>query len=127
RNGARRPVPEPARLAPPETARETVDTQPLLQAGPGAPSALASSTPATVTVSSAQPVLSVPLPPAAAAPSAAPAPRVDEDARIRAALGKYREAYERLDAGAAKRVWSAVDERALSKAFANLESQSVSF
>jgi hypothetical protein len=52
---------------------------------------------------------------------------VDEESGIRAALGKYRDAYERLDAAAAKRVWPAVDERALSKAFANLESQSLTF
>jgi hypothetical protein len=82
---------------------------------------------------------SPPMPAPAAAPSAVrPAPppaavaapradRVDEEAGIRAALGKYRDAYEQLDAAAAKRVWSSVDERALSKAFANLESQSVTF
>ena len=66
------------------------------------------------------------LPPRAAAPTAAP-PRVDEEGAIRATLGQYRDAYERLDASAAKRVWPGVDERALSRAFANLESQSITF
>jgi hypothetical protein len=52
---------------------------------------------------------------------------VNEDTAIRAALGSYQRAYENLDAAAAKRVWQGVDERALSKAFANLESQSLEF
>jgi hypothetical protein len=42
-------------------------------------------------------------------------------------LGRYQAAYENLDAAAAKQVWPGVDERALSKAFANLESQSFEF
>jgi hypothetical protein len=55
------------------------------------------------------------------------APRVNEEAGVHAALGRYQDAYERLDAAAAKRIWPGVDERALSKAFANLESQSITF
>jgi len=54
-------------------------------------------------------------------------PRVDEDGAVRATLGRYRDAYQRLDAAAAKQVWPGVDERALSRAFANLESQSITF
>jgi hypothetical protein len=53
--------------------------------------------------------------------------RVDDDAAVHVVLDRYREAYEHLDAAAAKRVWRGVDERALSKAFADLESQSITF
>jgi hypothetical protein len=74
-----------------------------------------------------EPVAARPEPAQAAPPTAAPVVRVDEEAAIRATLGRYRDAYEHLDAGAAKRVWPGVDERALSKAFSNLESQSITF
>jgi hypothetical protein len=58
----------------------------------------------------------------------APRPdRVDDEADVRAALSRYQAAYEHLDAAAVKRVWPGVDQRALSKAFANLESQSFEF
>jgi hypothetical protein len=52
---------------------------------------------------------------------------VDDDGAVRAVLGRYLDAYERLDADAAKRVWPGVDEKALSRAFASLESQSITF
>src|SRR4029079_5102736 len=55
------------------------------------------------------------------------APRVDEVTGIRATLGRYQAAYNHLDAGAAKAVWPSVDERALSRAFSSLESQSIVF
>jgi hypothetical protein len=64
------------------------------------------------------------------APRVAPVvlvPPVNDEAAVHFALGRYQEAYERLDAAAAKRIWPAVDERALSKAFASLESQSMRF
>ena len=78
----------------------------------------------------ARPETAAPVAPASAAaraPVPAPLPRVDEDAAVRAVLGRYRDAYDRLDADAAKRVWPGVDARALSRAFASLESQSITF
>jgi hypothetical protein len=42
-------------------------------------------------------------------------------------LSHYRAAYETRNAGAVKQVWPAANEAALAKAFANLESQSLSF
>jgi hypothetical protein len=39
----------------------------------------------------------------------------------------YAEAYERLDASAARRIWPSVDERALARAFAGLQSQGITF
>ncbi len=46
---------------------------------------------------------------------------------VRTLLTRFREAYGRLDAQAAKQVWPGVDERALSKAFSNLTSQEIAF
>jgi hypothetical protein len=62
------------------------------------------------------------------------APRVDAAAALRASndrvaqvLNQYARAYGELNPGAARAVWPTVDERALSRAFASLESQDVSF
>jgi len=48
----------------------------------------------------------------------------DEPA-LRNLLAQFQAAYERLDVGAAKDLWPSVDERALSKAFGDLESQTI--
>jgi hypothetical protein len=50
-----------------------------------------------------------------------------EEQGIRATLGAYQSAYERLDAAAAKAVWPAVDQRALARAFDGLRSQGLVF
>lgn len=60
-----------------------------------------------------------------AEPAARPAARDEEE--VRTLLTRYRSAYERLDASAAKQVWPSVNERALAKAFEGLESQDVEF
>jgi hypothetical protein len=73
-------------------------------------------------------VLSLPLvreTPAAAA-AAAIIPREDEN-RVASVLNQYARAYGQLDASAARQVWPSVNERALARAFASLESQNVSF
>src|SRR6185436_7028208 len=54
------------------------------------------------------------------------APRSD-NSRVTQVLNQYAHAYDRLDPGAAHAVWPTVDERALARAFAALESQDVSF
>ena len=54
-------------------------------------------------------------------------PSVNEAAAVRDLLGRYRTAYEQLDARLAKQVWPSVDERALARAFDGLESQAVTF
>lgn len=54
-------------------------------------------------------------------------PLLYERAAVRALLERYRAAYERLDARAAKRVWPGADERALERAFSGLERQTVNF
>ena len=60
------------------------------------------------------------------APSAAIIPREDEN-RVATVLNQYARAYGQLDASAARQVWPSVNERALARAFASLESQNVSF
>jgi hypothetical protein len=65
--------------------------------------------------------------PAAAAPPAAAAIVPQDETRITSTLNQYARAYGQLDAEAAREVWPNVDERALSNAFAGLESQNVSF
>ena len=50
-----------------------------------------------------------------------------DEAAIETTLRQYEEAYERLDAKAAVAVWPTVDQRALSRAFAGLASQSLDF
>ncbi len=49
----------------------------------------------------------------------------NEQSAILATIGRYQSAYENLDATAAKEVWPSVNERALAKAFAELQSQSL--
>ena len=72
-----------------------------------------------------QPV-SITAPPPPAATVTAAAARAD-DTRVAQVLNQYARAYGRLDPTAARAVWPSVDERALTKAFASLESQDVSF
>jgi hypothetical protein len=55
------------------------------------------------------------------APSEAP-----QEPLVRSALRRYADAYSRLDADAAQRVWPGVDRAALSRAFETLASQQVS-
>jgi hypothetical protein len=72
-------------------------------------------------------VIAVPVPSPPAVAPAALAARPDDEPAIRRLLSEYQAAYERLDAAAAKQIWPRVDERALSRAFADLDSQSMAF
>src|SRR4029453_5904381 len=78
--------------------------------------------------------------PAAAAPPAArtaiarPEPEAlpsavarSDPSEIQSTLGKYRGAYERLDAEGAQAVWPSVDVRALARAFDTLSRQELAF
>jgi hypothetical protein len=51
----------------------------------------------------------------------------DQRGEIDKVLQRYRLAYGRLDAKGAKAIWPALDERALSRAFESLNSQTVKF
>jgi len=93
--------------------------------------ALSTATPSALAASALTGASAAP-PPGGAASAASPLaaavvpPRVDEHG-VTQALNQYASAYGRLDAGAARAVWPSVDERALARAFAGLESQNVSF
>jgi ketosteroid isomerase-like protein len=50
-----------------------------------------------------------------------------DQSEIQQALGYYRNAYELLDAHAARAVWPSVDVRALARAFDTLTSQQLAF
>lgn len=51
----------------------------------------------------------------------------NEEPAIREVISRYQSAYQRLDASAAKLVWPAVNERALARAFRELDSQTLTF
>jgi hypothetical protein len=68
-----------------------------------------------------------PAPPAAPA-AINPAPAVvNVEQDVRKVIERYRDAYERLDAAAARAVWPGVDEAALARAFDGLTSQRIEF
>ena len=75
------------------------------------------------------PAVASPAPPATsdAAPASLRHAATDDEAAIGQVLGEYVDAYNRLDASAASRVWPTVDQRALARAFAGLESQGLTF
>jgi hypothetical protein len=50
-----------------------------------------------------------------------------EEAVVRDLLARYRGAYERLDAEAARRIWPSVDGQRLARAFSGLVSQTLDF
>jgi hypothetical protein len=72
------------------------------------------------------PAPTLPATTSAVATASTVAPRGD-DSRVAQVLNQYARAYDRLDPSAARAVWPTVDERALARAFASLESQDVSF
>ena len=62
------------------------------------------------------------------ASNAAAAPQApDDEALIRRVLVRYQAAYDRLDAQSARAVWPSVNERALARAFDELDSQRITF
>lgn len=68
--------------------------------------------------------------PSVAVPSTAAVvavPAASDEALVRSMLERYRGAYERLDATAARQVWPSLDERRLARAFSTLRSQTLDF
>jgi hypothetical protein len=105
----------PARLEPLTGLPETPPASPRVVTGAeniSTPEAAARSATALTT-----------LPPA---PAPEPAPARPEEQSVRAALGRYESAYNRLDAAAAASVWPGVNQRALASAFEGLSAQSIS-
>jgi hypothetical protein len=131
-------IPDDYVAAPPVTTRSTV-TSPT----PASPAAFEASAASRETSSGALPLGNVvrePAPaatlgnrgagggnaPAAAASAAAAIPR-DDRSQVMTVVDSYTRAFERLDARAARAVWPNVDERALGRAFNEIESQSFNF
>jgi hypothetical protein len=65
--------------------------------------------------------------PAATTTAVAVAQRSIGEKAVRDVIGRYTSAYRNLNVGAAKAVWPSVDEKALGRAFAGLESQAIYF
>jgi hypothetical protein len=69
---------------------------------------------------------SLPAAPSAAMPAEAELTLEDADEHsIRRVLEQYQRAFNQLDVRAASRVWPAVDQRALARAFSHLQAQSI--
>ena len=125
----------PSRPAAVPPAASGADVAPALAVG--LPAIRTVDAPAAVTaprsenVAAAEAATLAPAVPAPAPPVGmpeAPAPSRDLDAQaIENVLGLYRNAFNRLDAGAASLVWPTVDEKTLARAFERLEDQDVSF
>jgi hypothetical protein len=135
------PRPSEAAAPPPtrEVAAPSLDyTTPSTLPATGSPSASgfipSVVPPATDTTNASTPAASGTMPdpapaapaPTPAAPSPAPSPNRDQSTAIRAALGRYETAYNRLDVAAVQSVWPSIDQRALARAFDSLTSQHVS-
>ena len=56
-----------------------------------------------------------------------PSKREVDTRAIEVVLGRYRSAFNRLDASSASAVWPSVDEKSLAKAFERIENQNVAF
>lgn len=97
-----RPAPPPPSPEPPANLRAPVEELPITPAGIEPPSA----TPAEASASPTAP---------------------SDDVQVQRALGQYRQAFDRLDARGVRAVWPGVNERALARAFAGLESQGLVF
>src|SRR5262249_25666569 len=107
---AREPTDAPRKRA--EPAAVAMRTAPVL---PAAPATL----PASAAVPAAVPASVAPAPPVLPSPN--------DDALVKQALLRYRNAYEDLDARSARAVWPAVDEEALARALGALASQTLTF
>jgi hypothetical protein len=112
---APRPAPQPQRLDPP-VRRAVLPTPIVAEPLPMAEPALAPS-----------PVAVSPAPPPRVEAVAAPVRVVAPEAAIQTVLGRYRAAYQELDAAAARAVWPSADTKALRKAFDRLEAQELVF
>ena len=120
-----RPVPsatasEPVNRPPPPP-RETANASPVAPAPPVA------ATPPATTPPAATPPAATPAAATPPAASAAAAALEAERGAIRDALGRYRNAFNALDANAAHQVWPTVNQRTLDRAFGQLREQDVWF
>jgi hypothetical protein len=116
----------PAPAAPPEPADEAVGPTDVVAASTTSVPKVAE----LVTTRAANERLDeVPptLPPAGDTGRDAPPAPTANNVVVQAVLARYASAYERLDASAVKDIWPTVDERALARAFSDLDAQSIVF
>lgn len=71
--------------------------------------------------------VAVPVAAISSPPPSSPAPVVDPRAPVQHTIERYRTAYERLDADAARAVWPTVNRGALARAFSSLSAQQLTF
>ena len=119
------PIVDPAPGLPPEPA-STAKLEPLTDVpgiATGPPRAVAG---AEVIAAPEAAVRSAEAPTAPSPPQADTVATRSDERRIRAVLGRYEAAYNRLDAAAAANVWPNVNERALASAFHGLSAQAIS-
>jgi len=129
------PPPASSPIATPPPPVRTVVSQPPPVTSAPPPQSTSVATP--IVAPAATPAITPPVTPAAPAtvapvdvprPSLPPPSRVESDeTQIARALQQYRTAYERLDARQAQTVWPGVNEAALARAFAGLDSQTLTF
>jgi hypothetical protein len=112
------PVPDPLPPAPSAPAAAAIPAPP-----PAVPATAAAPPPTAATASPAP----APAPAPAAAAAAVVPVRELETRAIQTVLGRYREAFNALDARAALAVWPGVNERDLARAFERIEEQHLSF
>ncbi len=129
-NGAGGPPPEPVVQASREIPDDVIATGARIETRPGftdvitAGSAIAANVmPQPVSVTAPPP----PLPTTTASAGTSAILMRSDNTRVAQVLNQFASAFHRLDASAARAVWPTVDERALTRAFASLESQDVSF
>ncbi len=132
----RRPTDELARAAATSGRRERVVPRAGIAAAvTSAPPARAVNTalpasPVVAAYRSEVPSVLPTLPPAAVSPAIlveASPPILNDEGAVRSILERYRGAYDRLDAYAAKTVWPSLDEDRLARAFSDLDSQTMVF
>jgi len=120
-----------AAAASPAAPRPSVEDAPRPPSAPPAPADIAPPPPPSADVASATAAPPAAEPGAASAASAPSVPvrtpTVEADSAIRDVLGRYRTAFNVLDARAASDVWPTLDQQTLNRAFAQLSEQNVSF
>lgn len=119
-------VPAERKLPNPPDPTAIPQVRPLAETRPVEAVALEMTSPTPTATTGAQPMATLDAPVPASPPAGSGESRHDESLRIRAVLLRYENAYNRLDAKAARTVWPGVNEAALSRAFSGLVSQKVS-
>ena len=128
-------VPTPSPAPPPAPAPMAVSTPTMISAPPPTPTPTPAATPTPVPSSIAAPVSPSTSTSASRAESAsvlsaappAPTGREVETAVIKQVLDRYRQAFDTLSVGPVEAYWPSINAKVLTRAFSQLESQTVTF